>query len=362
MANQGEGRERVTTRGATPPTTTPAPGMVDPTTVSPTGGEDYMSYLAATGQMPGVGSNSGVIPADLMQYLQASGEINSPRWKRLLAGNSPVGNAPYYGWEGADTPIRTRGVPTYGQTQPLVDTHTGQVVGPGGKVQTGTTQVPMVGANGTPLANVRAPIYFDGDAEVEFSKMSPEQRARTKQLMRDSGLLAEKAGGAGQMWDGAAFSAFGEILRYANTKGISWRVAAQSMSNYLKEHPEEKVTPSGATLPAFTPNVTNPDDLRKVYEQAAVKVLGRADPTTADHFVQAVQAGQVASQRANYNATYQAGTESGVGPGGTVVDAPDPGVTAEKMLRESNPGMAGGNDLANQFDNFMAIIGGSAGG
>jgi hypothetical protein len=329
-----------------------------------------------------------VVPDDLLNYLKTTGLDQTPRWKRVLSGANPISGGPTsFGWEGPQGPALTRDRQVETTTKPKqiydpqsgtfyddpthvpVTTHTVEqdvVQSPAGastfKDRSGQTFTVPGGPEQEDLGLVRAPIYFDGDEDVEYAKMTNEQKAWAKQMMRDTGLLSADAGGVGATWDNAAFSAFSEVLRYSNAKGVSWRSSMSGMRDYLEMHPEEKAgTKGGATLPAFTPNVANPADLRKVFEQASTKITGKLDPALVDRFVASYQAEQTRAQRQAYDATYAPG-ETGVGPGGTVVNAPSPDVAAEEYLRQANPAAAGGTDIANVMGDFMDIIGGMGSG
>lgn len=349
-----------------PPTTTPT---------APAGGVGSYDDFIASGAGGGVVPAGQVLSEDLMNYLRATGQINEPRWQRVInsktTGEHPIGSTSY-GWQGDDTPILNAGVDTSGYMGPVANrsvTGNQDYMGPVANRTPAAGNQDYMGpvANRTstsqiPLVDVRPPIYFDGDEDVEYSKMSPEQRASVKQFMRDAGMISPTGGGIGQMWDTSAYNAFTELLRYSNAKGVSWRGSMASMKSYLAEHPEEVAKPKGATLPAFTPNVTNPQDLRKVFEQAATKIAGGkgVDPATVDRFVQTYQQEQVRSQQQAYSATYAPG-ETGVGPGGTVTNAPDPSVAAENLLRQTNPTETGAADISNVMGSFLNIIGRAGG-
>lgn len=341
---------------------------------------DYASFGLMTPQgqqmLQARAAAGGGLPPDLVQYLEATGEINRPHWRRLLSGDNPIG-AGVYGWRGEDTPMRTtQGQrPVFGQRPAMgppsvVGFEQGEVPvssGFGGPRTVnrpdGSTMEVGGGTMGVPRAQVRAATYYEGDADVEYARMSPEQRARTKQLMRDVGLLNENAGGVGGSWDSQAFSAFNEVLRVSNAQGTSWRVTISGMRDYIRTHPEEGPQKQGPVLPAFVADVSNPMDLRKVFEQVATRITGsKVDEAQVEGFVRAYQQQQIAQQRAAFDATYSMTDENGVGAGGIVTDAPNPEVAAEEMVRQANPAAAGGTDIANVFGSLMEILGGAGSG
>lgn len=85
--------------------------------------------------------------------------------------------------------------------------------------------------------------------------------------------------------------------------------------------------------------LSNPDDLKNIFRKTSQQVLGRElDDESLDHFVD----------------TYHGAERTAAG--GTV-QAPTPQTAAEDELRKGHETEAGAHDMANQFNNFMQIIG-----
>lgn len=102
--------------------------------------------------------------------------------------------------------------------------------------------------------------------------------------------------------------------------------------------------------------LTNPEDLRYYAQKTAVATLGRSlRPDELERFVSSFHASQTASQTAAYNA---GGTG---GPGGTVVNAPNPSVAAEAFARQEAPAEAGAHDFVKVYDVVSRVLSGRRG-
>ena len=105
----------------------------------------------------------------------------------------------------------------------------------------------------------------------------------------------------------------------------------------------------GAGKAPFQAVVSSPDDLKAVARNVAVNTLGfEPDDDFLDRFAKVYQGMERSAQQRNY-----AGA-------GTVVKQPDPSVAAEKQLRAEHKQAADAHDVANQFAQFLQIIGGVA--
>jgi hypothetical protein len=95
--------------------------------------------------------------------------------------------------------------------------------------------------------------------------------------------------------------------------------------------------------------LTNPDDLRKTAQRAAVSILGRGfKPDELNRFVSSFHAAQSGAQAGNYRADEA---------GGTVVQAASPEAAAEAFAQRAAPAEAGAHDFVRVYDAFTKILG-----
>jgi len=219
-------------------------------------------------------------------------------------------------------------------------------------VQAGQVYVPPRAARTEP--EIIPAKYYQGDEYSLYAQMPKEQRARVKQIMRDYRLLPEGGGGRGAEWDSTAFSAFREVMALSNANGVSWRVQISSLREQAAAAPPDE----GATLPARVIQLSSPDDIKAVIGGVAQQMLGRRlDDGALNAYVQTFQALEAQEQNARYDATYAPG-ETGVGPGGTITDAPSAEAFAQTQLQKDYGTEVDGTKLANTLGMFLDVIGG----
>jgi hypothetical protein len=171
---------------------------------------------------------------------------------------------------------------------------------------------------GLPVGQEWANAYdLNTDPGFLLNQMPPLLRDKTLKILFDHGQY-----GGSKMQNGtgpADISAFQDLLRYANVKNLKW---TDALNAYQQDVPKKAGLFGGAgKAPA---QVTNPDDLKAVFKKASQDLLGRAiDDKLADHFVSTFQNQQVQQQA-------QVASKSG----GVVVQAPDAGVSAQKMIEQ----------------------------
>ena len=184
--------------------------------------------------------------------------------------------------------------------------------------------------------------FYNPSEESQFilQQLTPKRR---DDLLR---IIYERGGyGGSKMGNGlgnADISAFANLLYFSNIEGKSWD---KSLAVYQKTFPVKGslLAGSGTRAPK---QVTNPDDLKIVFRKAAQDLLGRAvDDKAAEQFVQSFQKQQVEAQ-----------TAAQTQPGGVVAQAPDAGVSAEKMIEQKFGGevrVQQAADLGNIMDQMI---------
>lgn len=234
------------------------------------------------------------------------------------------------------------GVPSF-----TVDAN-GNIVPFGAQRSTGS----MMLGPGDPLHGVDTvlvpPRYFDG-SQYDPAGLSAEKIARIQQDMVDAGLYPSNAKIRKGVWTDIDAEAYQQVLAHANQRGLD---VVQSMSE-LRRNPQSEDT-SPRQLPVY--NITNPTDLVDVFTKAAQDVIGRkVDPEQLQRMVDAYHQAELAPQQQHAVAT-GVGTDEGVGPGGTITDAPSPTSFAEDQIRRAAPIEAGAHDVVNQFDSLLSIF------
>jgi hypothetical protein len=203
-----------------------------------------------------------------------------------------------------------------------------------------------------------APGYYEGDEYDYMQGKSTEFIAAVQGAMEKAGLYSSNH--LNKVWDDESANAFKKVLTYANTTGYTWNSALEDLTNMGMKDRYGNPVGAGSGLPkraAFTAQVTNPDDLKKVFQQALYNTTGGnfGDPAEVDKYVAAFQAEQTRAQRAQYDAAPY---------GGTTVDAPDASTMAADQIKAADPGgaaaekfMAFGNVLENLIGSGGATTG-----
>jgi hypothetical protein len=194
-----------------------------------------------------------------------------------------------------------------------------------------------------------APGYFDGD-EWMFVDKSPEDIANIQVLLVQAGLLSDDIPiGA---WDARSATAFRKILEVANRTGTDWSTA---LLGYADKPTLGDLLGKGSTRAPFVARLSNPDDLKEVFKQAAYNRLGGkgfVDDEQLQRFVDTYQEQEMRAQRAAYNAAPS---------GGTVTEAPAADVEAEAALKEADPAGFKAAGFARYASVLESLIGGTGG-
>lgn len=152
-----------------------------------------------------------------------------------------------------------------------------------------------------------------------LTTMDPRKREEIlRELYLRGGYQGQKRGNGISNSD---ISAFQDYLNYANIRGVDYEKAIYLYKDDNPINPYLQAGGGGGGRKA-PKQVTNPADLKAVFKKASQDLLGRAiDDNVAEQFVQSFQNQQIQQQT-------QLATQSG----GVVVQAPDAGVAAEKMI------------------------------
>jgi hypothetical protein len=189
----------------------------------------------------------------------------------------------------------------------------------------------LVGSNGK--------VVQDGPYDVEtqpgfiYSSLSPRNQQALMQQLAAAGFISK-----GSIGD------FSSEIYAVRQWLIASNMAGLEKQNYLNQRLTGRPPVSGGSGRRY--QVSNPEDLKVVAKQVAQQTLGRGfTDEEADRFVQAFQAQQVGEQR----------RASG---GGTMVQAPDADVAAQKFAQEQAPTEASAYKTLGYINKFFNAIGG----
>lgn len=191
------------------------------------------------------------------------------------------------------------------------------------------------------------PTFFEGD-EYNPASESAEDRARWQKMMFDLHIL-NKDFQVG-VWDAPTRLAYRSVLEFANGAGIT--DVSEAMRQYGNVLDVSLARNGGK--PPRAPLVirkSNPDDLRRAFQQAASQALGeRAPDDQVERMIAAYQASEATFQRQAYDASYE---------GGTVIEPPTPGAFAMEKLEAADPVATQAYAVADRVANdFQALLSG----
>ena len=170
-----------------------------------------------------------------------------------------------------------------------------------------------------------------------LTNMDPKTRdPLLKELYLRGAYGNQKIGNGASDSDINAFQAY---LRFSNYKEVHWENA---LGIFKRQFPINPSLQAGGGTSKPPKQVTNPDDLKAVFKKASQDLLGRAvDDNIAEQFVKSFQNQQVQQQ-----------TQMDSKSGGVVVQAPDAGVAAKKVI-EQKYGQEVRVQKATNFGNIM---------
>lgn len=175
-----------------------------------------------------------------------------------------------------------------------------------------------------PTYNGVAARYDDTDLDL-FAGLSPEAVSGIQSSLMRAGLIDKVPKG---VWDPTTAGAMSKVLAFANQRGLLWQDALDLWAEAGAA--AGLGGGSGARGPVFTPRLSNPDDLRKVFKQAAFNTLGGnfLDDAAYERMVAGYQDAELRAQRAEFDAA--------VGGGGTTVEAPTAQTFGEDQIKAEN--------------------------
>ncbi len=164
--------------------------------------------------------------------------------------------------------------------------------------------------------------YYEGDEWMFISNgASPEEIASIQAMMVQANLLSGEVPLG--VWDDRSAKAFTKILEVANRSGVDWSTA---LMGYADKMSIAGMKSGGSGRAPLQVRLSNPDDLREVFKQAAYNRMGGkfASPDQEQAFIDAFHAAESGYQHAAYN------------QGGTVVEPPSADTMAEQTLKETD--------------------------
>lgn len=131
---------------------------------------------------------------------------------------------------------------------------------------------------------VTEPQYFSGDEDTLLGRMSQEELLSVQAALVGVGYLGSYRPG---IIDPPTVTAFTKLLGVANRYGVDYKEAAVA----LYSMPEMGAGGSGGSMPTY--KLSNPDDLKLVFNQAARSIVGRElDQGTIDQLVKTFQSNE----------------------------------------------------------------------
>lgn len=186
-----------------------------------------------------------------------------------------------------------------------------------------------------------APLYMKG-AEFQPANWPPETIAKWQRKMAAIGLIDPKQTFRLGVWDDVTRAAYVDVLTYANSRAIQAERALDEMSAY----PEVTQTPREP----LSFQVTNPEDIKGMFDNVAVKALGRRlRDDELNRYVGAWQAEERRQQQQDYDSQ---------ATGGPVTAAPQTTAAVERKVRADNPVEAGVMDTIGYGNAFFDLLGG----
>lgn len=157
-----------------------------------------------------------------------------------------------------------------------------------------------------------------------FAGLSPETIAQIQGALIRGGLVSKVPKG---IFDDLTANAMGKILSYANKRGLLWQDA---LDEYVQGGVEGGLGGGGGVAArVFTPQLSNPDDLRKTFKQVAFNTTGGnfMDDAAYDRMVAGYQDAEMKAQRAQFDAAVS---------GATVEDQPTAQTFGEDQIKATD--------------------------
>jgi len=178
------------------------------------------------------------------------------------------------------------------------------------------------------------PLYFAGDDENILSDMAPEELIQVQGALRSIRFLGSYRPG---LLDQATVTAFNKLLGQANLYGAEWKDTAA----FLYQNPSMGSSSGGGSTPSY--KLSNPDDLKLVFNQAARSVVGRElDQETIDELVRTFQG--------NEKKFYQSS--------GEILEPPSPEALVQTQLETTAPGEVKAKSYGDYVGLLSQLMGG----
>lgn len=193
-----------------------------------------------------------------------------------------------------------------------------------------------------------APRYYEG-AELAPASASGEDIAEIQLALVEAGVLTGKYRFG--VWDEQTKNAYKNVLELANQQGIDDISAMRLLANA-----PQAGGPAAAPRAPLQVQLSNPDDLRLLFEDAFRQAYGRKmRPEELGSFVSDYQARERAVQEQAY-----AMDDPNNPQGGTIVEPPSASSAAQVAAEGVNPAERGAYDMLGTYEralNFMTRSG-----
>lgn len=179
-----------------------------------------------------------------------------------------------------------------------------------------------------------------------FAGLSPESMWSIQQGLMRAGLIDQAPKG---IFDDITATAMSKVLSYANKRGLLWQDA---LDEYAAAGDAAGLGAGGGPRRVFTPQLSNPDDLRRVFKQAAYDLTGGSfmDDSTYERMVSGYQGAELAAQRAQFDAAVS---------GAEVTDAPSAQAFAQTDLKAADPSAVEAKRFADYGGVLESLLGGA---
>lgn len=177
-----------------------------------------------------------------------------------------------------------------------------------------------------------------------FAGLAPETVAQIQGALIRGGLIDKAPKG---IFDDITANAMAKVLAYANKRGLLWQDA---LDEYVAGGVAGGLGGSGRAARVFTPQLSNPDDLRKTFKQVAFNTMGGnfMDDAAYDRMVASYQDAEMKAQRAQFDAA---------GSGGTSVDQPTAQTYGETQVKAENTASTEAKSFADYGKVFENMLG-----
>lgn len=201
---------------------------------------------------------------------------------------------------------------------------------------------------GPPVYSTRRKLYYDEYLDDLTSRLSPERTRELQQAFVYLGMLSEKSVVTYGRWDDSSRGALKELLAISNRSGRVWD---QTLEDLLRTpNPALLAAPRGPSGPSrapFQPRTPDRDEVKRVYQQAAIRSLGGQFNVSDDEmeaFADSFTEQVVSAQRAAYD-------------GRPISEPPSATAEAQEQLEDTRGDEVEAADFAGYVDVLRELIG-----